>query len=143
MTDYECRAVQRSEHGFLISRGLGEFRRARVSDPVVKLRGSSFLKAMLARPDAKGAVIVARDVIVAGAIGVSGGVVMLYVPEPFRCPEVYRDLLTAVGVLYEPGRTIPWLVPPPWWAQKKLVTQYDPFRLHVKGDWNAALSADK
>lgn len=136
MTDaFQCRAARASEHGFLVTRGLGEFRRARIPQSIIRARGTAFLRGLLRRFDTKTAVLDTGDVLVGGAIGVEGGVVMLYAPDPMRTPEVLRALLEQIGVASPVERPVTWLVPPPWWTNTaRFPVAYDPFRLLVKGD---------
>jgi hypothetical protein len=109
---------------------MGEFRRARLHDVVVREGGPGFIAWALARPDGRSAVIEAEGVLVGAAIGVAGAVVAMHVPAPLRELSVVDELVRAVGA----GDALPyvtWLVPPPWWARTSALRPVlDPFRLH-------------
>lgn len=108
---------------------MGEFRRARIADVIVRTGGPGFIAWALSRPDGRSAVIEAEGVLVGAGIGVAGAVVALHVPGPLREHTVRDELLRAIGA----GEALPfvtWLVPPPWWARASLKPVLDPFRLH-------------
>jgi len=124
------RLASDGERAFVATRALGEFRRARLHDVIVREGGPGFIRWALARPDGKAAVIEARGAVLVGAaLGVAGAVVALHLPEPLREHAVRDELLRAIGA----GEALPyvtWLVPPPWWTRKLLCPVLDPFRLH-------------
>lgn len=129
---YHVRPARPSEHGFVMSRALGEFRRARIQAHVVKAKGTLFLRALLARADARCAVVEADDVLVGGGVSVAGGVVALHMPEPIRALDLLLEVLEVMGVVLPAPPAAPevrWLVPPPWWAQRELAVVHDPFSL--------------
>lgn len=123
------RPMQSGDRAFVMTRALGEFRRARIHNIVVREGGPGFIAWALSRPDGKAAVIDADGVLVGAALGVAGAIVALHVPAPLREHPVRDELVRAVGA----GDALPyvtWLVPPPWWTRASLKTVLDPFRLH-------------
>jgi len=125
------RLASNGEQAFVATRAMGEFRRARLHDVIVREGGPGFIRWALGHPSGRAAVIEARGVLVGAALGVHGAVVALHVPEPLREHGVRDDLLRVIGA----GDALPyvtWLVPPPWWARKTLCPVLDPFRLHQR-----------
>jgi len=123
------RPAQAGDRAFVMTRALGEFRRARIHNIVVREGGPGFIAWALSRPDGKAAVIDADGVLVGAALGVAGAIIALHVPAPLREHAVRDELVRAVGA----GDALPyvtWLVPPPWWTRASLKTVLDPFRLH-------------
>lgn len=123
------RPMQAGEKAFVITRALGEFRRGRLHNVVVREGGPRFIAWALGRPDGKAAVIDAEGVLVGAALGVAGAIIALHLPAPLREHPVRDELVRLVGA----GEALPyvtWLVPPPWWAVSTMHTILDPFRLH-------------
>ena len=123
------RPARAGERAFVLTRAMGEFRRARLHNVVIREGGPGFLRWALGRPDGKAAVIEADGVLVGAGIGVAGAVIALFVPSPLRELPVRDELVRAIGA----GDALPyvtWLVPPPWWTKTTMHTVLDPFRLH-------------
>jgi len=123
------RPARAGERAFVVTRAMGEFRRARLHNIVVREGGPGFIAWALGRPDGKAAVIEADGVLVGAAIGVAGAVLALHLPAPLREHAVRDELVRAVGA----GEALPfvtWLVPPPWWTRASMRPVLDPFRLH-------------
>lgn len=123
------RPAQAGERAFVVTRALGEFRRARLHNIVVREGGPGFIAWALSRPDGRAAVIDAEGVLVGAAIGVAGAVLALHIPGPLREHPVRDELVRAIGA----GKSLPyvtWLVPPPWWTRSAMRPVLDPFRLH-------------
>lgn len=129
MTDkLTVRPAQAGEQAFLVTRAMGEFRRAHVHNAIIQSGAEGFIRAALGRHDGRAAVIDGAGVLVGMAIGAAGAVIACALPPQLREHSVRDELLRAIGAA-DCLPYVTWLVPPPWWAKRLLAPVLDPFRL--------------
>lgn len=122
------RPAQPGEQAFLVTRAMGEFRRAHIHDAIIQSGGPGFVRAALQRSDGRAAVIDGSGVLVGMAIGAASAVLALSLPAQLREHSVRDELLRAIGAA-DCLPYVTWLLPPPWWARRLLSPVIDPFRL--------------